>query len=579
VFDAFRFAFVQRGIFELLLLSISAGLIGSFVVLRGLSFFTHAVGTATFPGLVLADGVGFSALLGAAGSALLFAAGVERASRGRRVGYDSLTALALAGTLALGVILASDVFHSGSNIETLLFGSLLVIGDRDLVFAGVAAGAVLVLTSLLGRRWVALGFDAGYARALGLRSPLPDAVLLVLIALCATVSVSAVGSLLVTALFVVPAATVRLLTRRVTALQIGSVALVTAEGVAGVWLSVELNVPPGAAIAVLAGGCFAVAALWRTIPRRRAALLPGLAVLALLAAGCSGSGGGPAGKLDVVATTTQIADWVRNVGRSQVDVHQILQPNSDPHDYEPRPADVEATANAKVVFENGDGLDSWMAKIVSEAGGDPSVVVLGEHVPVKRPGETSGSEASRYDPHWWHDPQNAIAAVELIGDALAKADPAHAAEYRLRAELYSSLFRILGQQIHTCIRLVPPAARKLVTDHDAFGYFAARYGLKVVGAVIPSQTTQAQPSARETARLIDLIEREHVKAVFLESSLNPSLADTIARETGASSNYTLYGDTLGPKGSPGATYLGMEAANAKAIAAGLTGGRIHCHLL
>jgi ABC-type Zn uptake system ZnuABC Zn-binding protein ZnuA len=128
------------------------------------------------------------------------------------------------------------------------------------------------------------------------------------------------------------------------------------------------------------------------------------------------------------------------------------------------------------------------------------------------------------------------------------------------------------------MRLVPAPKRKLVTDHDAFGYFARRYGLDVLGAVIPSQTTQAQPSAGETARLIDLIRRQHVNAVFPESSINPKLAQTIARETGASSSYTLYGDTLGPKGSTGETYLGMEAANAKAIVRGLTGGRLQCHL-
>ena len=131
--EPFRYAFVQRGLVELLLLSVCAGLVGSFVVLRGFAFFTHAAGTATFPGLVLADGLGFSALLGAAASALVFAGGVERASRRRRVGYDSLTALVLVAALASGVVLASDVFHSGSNIETLLFGSLLVIGRAGAV--------------------------------------------------------------------------------------------------------------------------------------------------------------------------------------------------------------------------------------------------------------------------------------------------------------------------------------------------------------------------------------------------------------------------------------------------------------
>jgi ABC-type Zn uptake system ZnuABC Zn-binding protein ZnuA/ABC-type Mn2+/Zn2+ transport system permease subunit len=576
--DTFRFAFVQRGVVELLLLAICAGLVGSFVVLRGFSFFTHAAGTATFPGLVLADGVGFSALLGAAGAALAFALGVERTSRRWRAGYDSLTALALVGALASGVVLASDVFHSGSNVETLLFGSLLVIGGQDLVFAGAAAAAAVILTALLGRRWLATGFDAGYARSIGLRSPLPDAILLVLVAMSATVSVSAVGSLLVSALFVVPAATVRLLTRRVLVLQLCTIGLVALEGVAGIWLSVEWNAPPGATIAVLSGGCFALAALVRLLPPRAALAAPGLAVLLLATSACGGGGSGSSARVDVVATTTQIGDWARRVGGEHVDVHQLLHPNTDPHDYEPRPADVEATADARVVFENGDELDRWMAKVVRQAGGSPRVVVLANHLPVELSGETTGPEASRDDPHWWHDPSNAIAAVEEIGRALAEADPAHAGAYRRNVDAYVARLRALDRGIRACMTKVPAPERKLVTDHDAFGYFAARYGITVLGAVIPSQTTQAQASARDTARLIALIEREHVKAVFPESSMNRRLAEAIARETGASAEYTLYGDTLGPEGSAGATYLSMEAANAKAMVAGFTGGRLRCEL-
>jgi ABC-type Zn uptake system ZnuABC Zn-binding protein ZnuA/ABC-type Mn2+/Zn2+ transport system permease subunit len=566
VFAPFHYAFVQRGVVEVLLLSVCAGILGSWIVLRGLAFFTHAVGTATFPGLVLADGVGFAAVLGGAASALLFAAGVERTARQRQAGYDSLTALALAGTLAIGVVLASDVFHSGSNIETLLFGSLLLIGHAQIAEAAVAGAAALAFSTLLGRRWLAIGFDAEHARALGLRSAVPDAALLLLIALSATISVSAIGALLVTALFIVPAATVRLLTRRLLTLQLGSVALAAAEGVVGIWLSVEWNIPPGAAIAVLAGGCFAAVAVARLVTRRAAFALAAGAAFVVLATGCvrTGSGNG----IRVVATTTQIGDWTRRVGGDAIDLHQILRPNTDPHDYEPRPSDVVAASGAKAVFENGDELDRWMGKIVDVAGGHPDVVVLGDYVPIRRVG----------DPHWWHDPRNAVAAVERIRDTLVRLDPGSAALFRANAAAYLGELRGLDRGIQACFRRVPAAERKLVTDHDAFGYFADRYGIEVIGAVLPSQTTEAQPSARDVARLIALIKREHVKAIFPESSLNKKLAEQIARETGARADYTLYGDTLGPAGSAGATYVGTEAANANAMVRGFTGERQSCRL-
>jgi len=570
----FQYVFVQRGLLEVLLLSVGAGLLGTWIVLRGLAFFSHAAGTAAFPGLVLADGLGFSAPLGAFAAALAFAFGVERLARSRRGGYDSLTALVLVGALALGVILASDVFHSGASVDSLLFGSLLLIGTRDLVLAVVSSAIVLGASLVLGRRWLAIGFDAASARALGIRSAVPDAILLVLIAAGIVVALPAIGALLVTALFVVPAATVRLLTRRLRPWQLGSVALVAAEGVVGLWLSVEWNVPPGAAISILAGLVFAVVAGARLLSPSLRRVVPVAAALLLLA-GC-GSSGGSTSVLPVVATTTQIGDWARVVGGANAHVSQILQPNTDPHEYEPRPGDVEATAGAKLVLENGDNLDKWMGKVVSEAGGNPTVVDLGAGVPVKRPGETSGSEASRYDPHWWHDPRNAVAAVGEIRDALVAADPTHAAVYRRNAAAYIAKLQALDRGIAACFAKVPVAQRKLVTDHDAFGYFAAHYVIQVVGAVIPSQTTQAQPSAGETAKLIALIKREHVKAVFPESSINPKLAQTIARETGASSRYTLYGDTLGPRGSAGATYLSMEQANADAMVRGFTGGKLGC---
>jgi ABC-type Zn uptake system ZnuABC Zn-binding protein ZnuA/ABC-type Mn2+/Zn2+ transport system permease subunit len=574
--EPFQLPFVQRGLVEVLILAVPAGLLGSWIVLRGLAFFSHAVGTAAFPGLVLADGLGFAAPLGAFGAALAFTAG--NAALGRREEErDSVVALVLVACLAGGTILASDVFGSGSNVETLLFGSLLLVNGGDIALAAAAAAATLLTTALVGPRWLARGFDPGaggsrrQARAL-------DAALLCLVALATTAALSMVGALLVAALFVVPAATARLLTRRMASWQLCSVALVALEGIAGLWLSVKTNAPPGATIACVSGGAFLLVLAGRELVRAPRALAPAAAalLLALALAGCAGSGGG--GKLDVVATTTQIGDWVGEVGGDAVSVHQILQPNTDPHEYEPRPGDVEATAEASLVFLNGDNLDRWMGQVVDDSGSDAGVVDLGKAVPDRLPGEDSGAEASRYDPHWWHDPRNAEAAVREIEQRLAAADPPHRRLFERNADSYLARLRSLDAGIARCIDSVPRPRRKLVTDHDAFGYFAKRYGIDVVGAVIPSQTTQAQPSAKDLHELVGLIEREGVEAVFPESSVSPKVAEAIARQTGASADYTLYGDTLGPQGSPGATYLGMEAANADAMVRGFTGGAHGCRL-
>src|SRR3954466_16353289 len=261
---------------------------GTWIVLRGLAFYSHAIAAAAFPGLVVADGLGFAPLLGAFGAAGVFAFAVAGLARSRRDEYANFTALVLVGALALGVILASDVFHSGANVETLLFGSLLLIDRTDRAVAAVASVAALLLTIALGRRWLATGFDPVTARAFGARSAVPEAVLLVLVAAAVVASLDALGALLVSALFDLPAATARLWTGPLRAWQLASVALAAVEGTLGLWLAFEANVPPGAAIAVIGGGVLALAALPPSAP----ALAPGGG---LLLAGCGSPGTRPAG--------------------------------------------------------------------------------------------------------------------------------------------------------------------------------------------------------------------------------------------------------------------------------------------
>jgi ABC-type Zn uptake system ZnuABC Zn-binding protein ZnuA/ABC-type Mn2+/Zn2+ transport system permease subunit len=571
LFDVFELPFVQQGLIQVLLLAVAGGLLGTWIVLRGLAFYTHAVAAASFPGLVLAGGLGFAAPLGAFAVGGAFAASVGQISaRDRRAGYDTITALVLVAALAIGVVLASDVFHSGSQVDSLLFGSLLVVDTGDQVLAAVTAALALGATWMLGPRWLATGFDASAARAIGVRSNWTDLVLLGLVALAAVSALAAVGALLAGALLVVPAATTRLWTGRIRTWQLASVMLAAAEGVVGLWLSVELNAPPGATIAVLAGGVFALAPVVRMALHSPGVLA---ASALLLLAGCGGSGGD---KPVVVATTTQIGDFARVVGGDAIDVHQILQPNTDPHEYEPRPDDVRATADAKVAFINGDGLDSWMDEVVEQAGGDPNVVTLGDVARTRLPGETDGPEASAVDPHWWHDPHNAEAAVERVRSALGEALPADKQGFDRRAAAYVRQIASLDSRIADCFASVPARERKLVTSHDAFGYFAKRYGIKVVGAVVPSQSTEAQPSAGDVARLARQVRDEHVRAVFIERAVNPKLGEAVAAQTGAVGNLRLYGDTLGSKGSAGATYLGMELANANAMMRGFTGGKRGC---
>ncbi len=554
--EAFDLPFVQRGLAEIALLAVGAGLLGTWIVLRGLAFYAHAVGTAAFPGLVLADGLGFAAVIGAAGTALVVAVLVVLLARRQAASYDTPTALVLVAALAAGVILASDVFETAAGVEQLLFGSLLLVDGGDIALAAAVSLAAAAATIALGPRWLATGFEDATART--------DVALLALVAFAAVAALQTVGALLATALLVVPAATTRLVCDRMRTWQLATIALVLTEGITGLWLSVELNAPPGATIAVLSGTVFAVVALWTA----RRGLVVAAAALALLAAGCGGDEAGSDDRPQVLATTSIVADLARNVGGDAVAVRQLLRPNTDPHDYEPRPDDVRAIADADLVLASGLGLDQFVDKAADSAGGGAPVVQLGEAV-ARRLGQ---------DPHWWQDPTNAMTVVLRLSGELSKAAPGQAEAIRARAGDYVRRLGALDRGIAACIEQVPRASRKLVTDHDALAYFARRYGLRVVGAVIPATTTQAQPNAGDLAQLSQLIRREDVKAVFPEEALNRRQVDAIARQTGATARYTLYGDALGPEGSMGETYIGAMAHNADQVVRGLTAGAMGCSI-
>jgi zinc/manganese transport system substrate-binding protein len=293
-------------------------------------------------------------------------------------------------------------------------------------------------------------------------------------------------------------------------------------------------------------------------------LLAAAALVVLAAAACTTTRipHPQAGQVTVVATTTQMQDLVRNVGGRDVHMVGILEPNVDPHDFEPTPSTAIALSGAQLVVESGAGLDRWTAGLVSNSVPGTPIWVASAGLPLR--GD---------DPHWWFDPTLFERAATNLGDRLGRLDPAHASAYRARARVYASHIRAMDAANRRLIATVPPAKRLLVTNHDAFGYFAAHYGIRVVGSVIPSLSTEAQASASDVATLITRIRAQHVQAIFTESSLSPKLEQQIAAEAGVRVYANLYGDTLGPAGSPGATYLAMERWDMEAMVAGFLGTR------
>jgi ABC-type Mn2+/Zn2+ transport system permease subunit len=252
--------FLREALAEVVLLATAGGLLSAWIVLRRLAFFTHATGSATFPGLVVADASGVSPLIAGVAVALGYAGGVERAGRAGREPSEA-TALLLVAALAGGVVLASDVFESGAAVDRLLFGTLLGLETADLALSAATVALVVVASLALGRTWAAIAFDPDGATSLGLPAARADFLLLALVAVAVVAAIPAVGALLVAAIYVLPAAAARLVARSIPALLAWSLAFALAEGLVGLYAAYWLDLPPGPPVAVLGALTYAVLAL------------------------------------------------------------------------------------------------------------------------------------------------------------------------------------------------------------------------------------------------------------------------------------------------------------------------------
>lgn len=291
-------------------------------------------------------------------------------------------------------------------------------------------------------------------------------------------------------------------------------------------------------------------------PIRRRALLASLASLAVPA-----TAGEP---LRVVASFSVLADMVGELGGDEVSVMSLVPPDGDAHTYEPRPSDLRAIRAAKLVVSNGLGLDARMDRLIQSAGGDAMRIVASAGVTPRRMSE-GGRQV--LDPHAWQDPRNGVLYAQAIVAGLTAAAPDRAGSIRAQAERYISAIRETDAWIERTLAPVPPEKRKIITSHDAFGYYGARYGIEFHAA--QSIDTDAEPSARDIARLAAQIRREHIRAVFVENMTDPRLARALAHEAGAVVGGTVYSDALSPPGGPAATYLAMFRHNTKLFAAAM----------
>ncbi len=284
---------------------------------------------------------------------------------------------------------------------------------------------------------------------------------------------------------------------------------------------------------------------------------------ALVACGETGTVGDEQG-IAVVATTSQIGALTREVAGDRVSLTILIGPGVEAHDFEPSVGQVRKINDAGLILRNGIGLDDFLDGVI-EGAAKANVVTVTEGATVAKGGEDAGED----DPHVWHDVDNAKQMTLRIAEALAEVDPANASAYDRAAREYLAKLDETDREIRALLDPIPAGQRKMVTNHDAFGYFIRRYGLEYVGAVFPASGAESQPSAGDIARLEDVIREQGVRAIFAEEELDAKIARQISRDTGVKIVDDLYADSLGKPGSGAETVHGMLLSNARKIAAAL----------
>lgn len=302
--------------------------------------------------------------------------------------------------------------------------------------------------------------------------------------------------------------------------------------------------------------------------------------------------------LPAVASFSILGDIVREVGGKDVSLTTLVGPDGDAHEYEPTPGDAKKLSAARVLFVNGLEFETWLPKLTKASGFAGQTVVASQGVtPRKFAGHGDGHKHGEddhdhehdhdhdhdhdhkddhkdghhhhgdADPHAWQNLANGVIYARNVAEGLAAADPAHAAAYRERANAYIARLQALDAKARQTFTAIAPERRKVVTSHDAFGYFGDAYGVTFISAM--GVSTDAEPSAGEVARIIEQVKRDKVPAVFIENITSPKLVQQIARETGAKVGGTLYSDALSKPGQPGATYLEMFEWNVRQLAVAL----------
>ncbi|WP_082786898.1 metal ABC transporter permease subunit [Tetragenococcus halophilus] len=573
--------FLQNALVTSVAIGIVAGVIGCFIILRGMSLMGDAISHAVLPGVALSFIIGVHYFIGAVIFGVLASILITYISQNSTIKSDTAIGITFSSFLALGVILIG-IANSSTDLFHILFGNVLAVQDGDKWLTIGIAVFVIALVIIFYRSLLITSFDSNMAKAFGMHVQFYHYLLMILLTLVSVTAMQSVGTILIVALLVTPAATAYLYTKRLKTMIVISAILGGVSSFLGLFIGYSFNIAAGSSIVLTAAFMFVIGFFLSPKQRlqhgKKAYFIVAL-IAALFAGGIgfyayqqSSSASQDDDKLDVVATNSIISDMTKEIAGDRIDLHSIVPYGRDPHDYEPLPEDIEESTEADVIFYNGLNLETggnaWfnnqMENADKEEGEDYFAVSDGVEPLYLEEGQDEGQQ----DPHAWMSLENGMTYAENIEKQLSEKDPQNADYYEENLNDYLDELDDLDQEAKNKFDDVPDDEKLLVTSEGAFKYFSDAYD--VSATYIWEINTEEEGTPEQTKRVVDQLDETNVKSLFVETSVNKSPMQSVSQDSGIPIHSEIFTDSIAEPGEEGDSYYSMMKWNIDKIHEGLT---------
>ncbi len=570
--------FLQNALITAVAIGIVAGVIGCFIILRGMSLMGDAISHAVLPGVALSYIFGIHFFVGAILFGLLASMIITYISNNSLIKSDTAIGITFSSFLALGVILIG-VANSSTDLFHILFGNVLAVQDSDKWLTIIIALVVLAVIIVFFRPLLITSFDPMMAKAFGMKVQRYHYLLMFLLTLVAVTAMQSVGTILIVALLVTPAATAYLFTKELKKMMLIAGALGGLASFVGLFIGYTFNIAAGSSIVLTAGAFFVFGFLFspkqKTSPVKRWSATAALAVAVIAGGFFLAESNHPSsqteGKLSVVVTNSIIADITENIAGDKIDLHSIVPVGRDPHEYEPLAEDVRLATDADLLLYNGLNLETggngWFTKLMENANkvADQDYFAISDGVDVLY--LSDDEDHSKADPHAWLNLENGMIYARNIAQRLIEKDPDNQAYYEENLNNYLADLTALDEKAKANFASIPDEKKLIVTSEGAFKYFSKAYG--VPSAYIWEINTEEEGTPGQLIDLIRTLRQSEVPVLFVESSVNARPMQTVARDTDLPIYAELFTDSIAKKGEEGDSYYAMMEWNLRKIAEGL----------